>query len=647
MSHMENLGWGIFLERWSAEWAAAPSTREELEEDGDIDFAAETIEAGLGFPPADEERITALERRLGARLPPSYRSFLAVSDGWRPAGIAVYLMGTTEGVHWHGDPMTMREMYESNLTATSPAREVLMAGMWSRALQLSLDSDMTDVLLDPGDVNAEGEWALYVYRGYSGEYPDRYESFGAFMRSVYAGFHRDNGADPGFVNDTTRALDASLERARVACLAGEDVDRQLEVLAEAVEYGRPRASKLHVQLTALLGTGGYFNGRGPLEDPLVGKEFVPLAAVQHIRTNSTDDRRFLTPFDEGEQEQAVALLARIRERTYVYEPPGPFGEAVVTAREQARWGDTDGAWRTVEAALADWEPYETDHVAPIGLLADPLLGPIVTPERGRRILSTPRGAGAAGPGEELTQGRPAAVPDGLTWLAEPTRRDHSYRFLLAEGVSPAELAERLGGETLLPPQNLVEGYPWHGMASRSPDRLGSCGAAGEEGRGVGWSFVFKDGTEPFPSRRVSPMGERASRGGGRSVLVWCELHGNESVAFPDTFHLSYCEDGRERYGFTVQGKVTERSGDLPDTLDPGLFFPETESGTGRFGNESEGEQRALAAVAEMFGLSLPRFAIQHGRLHAVMTAPWVGPPVPGEPQLSFVRHRTPAPRTET
>ncbi|RJL33649.1 SMI1/KNR4 family protein [Bailinhaonella thermotolerans] len=37
----------------------------------------------MGAPGASEEEIAALERRLGVSLPPSYRQFLAVSDGWR------------------------------------------------------------------------------------------------------------------------------------------------------------------------------------------------------------------------------------------------------------------------------------------------------------------------------------------------------------------------------------------------------------------------------------------------------------------------------------------------------------------------------------------------------------------------------------
>ncbi|MFI6695524.1 SMI1/KNR4 family protein [Streptomyces sp. NPDC050433] len=504
---------------------------------------------------------------------------------------------------------------------------------------------MTDLLLDPGDVNAEGEWALYVYRGWSGEYPDRFESFGAFMRAKYVEFHGDNGADAGFVNETTRALDASLERARLATLAGEDVDRQVEALAEAMRHGRPRARELYVQLTTMLGSSEYFHGPGGLEDPLVGKEFLPVALAQDLHAGK-DDPWFLRTLDEGDQDRATALLERIRARTYEYEAPGPFGEAVVAAREQARWGDTEGAWRTVEAALADWEPYGDDHVAPIGLLADPILGPVVTPERGRRVLSTPRGAGLAGRGDSGAgaAGSPdAAVPDGLAWLVDPARNQHSYRFVLAEGLSPTELAGRLGGGSLLPPHSHAETRPWAGITRDAPDRVGFCGpgneaARDEAPRGLGWSFVFRDGVEPFQPHRVRPMGEKASQGGGRSVLVWCERYETSPVSF----HFSYCEDGQERYRFTVSGGTREPSGSgaVPDALDPRLLFPDA----GREGDRG-GERRALAAISETFGVSLPRFAIQHGRLPAVMTGSWIRPPGRGEARLMFVRHRPSAPES--
>ncbi len=78
-------GWQSFLDRWSQEWADAqdPNTPAGGAREGD----EKARRAGwLGFPPASEERIQALEERLGHRLPPSYRTFLTVSDGWRHAG---------------------------------------------------------------------------------------------------------------------------------------------------------------------------------------------------------------------------------------------------------------------------------------------------------------------------------------------------------------------------------------------------------------------------------------------------------------------------------------------------------------------------------------------------------------------------------
>ncbi|WP_405866165.1 SMI1/KNR4 family protein [Streptomyces sp. NBC_00005] len=64
----------------------------------------------LGFPPASEERILAVEERLGHRLAPSYRTFLAVSDGWRNAGGFVRLLAGTDGVRRHEDASGLSDM---------------------------------------------------------------------------------------------------------------------------------------------------------------------------------------------------------------------------------------------------------------------------------------------------------------------------------------------------------------------------------------------------------------------------------------------------------------------------------------------------------------------------------------------------------
>ncbi|PZG56402.1 hypothetical protein C1I98_01265 [Spongiactinospora gelatinilytica] len=48
-------------------------------------------------------------------------------------------------------------------------------------------------------------------------------------------------------------------------------------------------------------------------------------------------------------------------------------------------------WQALHEALESWRPLNDDHIAPISLLADPQIAPLITPDLGRRILSTPRG----------------------------------------------------------------------------------------------------------------------------------------------------------------------------------------------------------------------------------------------------------------
>ncbi|RDG36247.1 SMI1/KNR4 family protein, partial [Streptomyces corynorhini] len=140
---MKTYNWRPFLERWSADWTGSPAV-----------LGREDGAGALGFAPAGEERVAALEARLGMALPPTYRSFLATTDGWRAAGTGIRLLGTADGVRRHGDG----------------------GDRWSRALLLSAGSDTSDasgvsdasdgteVLLDPDEVSADGEWAAYLRR---------------------------------------------------------------------------------------------------------------------------------------------------------------------------------------------------------------------------------------------------------------------------------------------------------------------------------------------------------------------------------------------------------------------------------------------------------------------------------------------------
>ena len=103
--------WQSFLRGWSEEWA--DSLRDDEPRSRDDDAAREA--RWLGFPPASEERIAAMEERLGRRMPPSYREFLAVSDGWRHAGGFVWLLAGTGDARWHENESGLADMFEEYL----------------------------------------------------------------------------------------------------------------------------------------------------------------------------------------------------------------------------------------------------------------------------------------------------------------------------------------------------------------------------------------------------------------------------------------------------------------------------------------------------------------------------------------------------
>ena len=75
------------------------------------------------------------------------------------------------------------------------------------------------------------------------------------------------------------------------------------------------------------------------------------------------------------------------------EPPA-FQTALDQARQLLRDGSPDAAWAAVQAALPGWRSDSPHRIAPVILLTDPQLRHLITPDRARTIVTTPR-AGAA------------------------------------------------------------------------------------------------------------------------------------------------------------------------------------------------------------------------------------------------------------
>ncbi|MGW1270704.1 SMI1/KNR4 family protein [Streptomyces sp. NPDC002491] len=626
--------WRPFLQAWSGEWADSLPADEERSEDDEAARRARW----LGLPPASEDRIAAMEERLGRRMPPSYRRFLEVSDGWRHAGGFVWLLAGTEEAHWHDDESGLAEMFEEDLDDDASPEERREADLWRRGLQLDVESDITHVLLDPDDVDEDGEWAVYTWASWRAEPPERHADFLEFMRAMHREFHslqaRRSDTEPEFANDTTRELDARVAQARLEALRG-DWERAQESLNEAKAYGRPRAAGLGDQIRRLLGQTYMVYFDGLVTDPRYAPELLPPLVAAHAANTHWDDSTLtfhLRGADEGVVSMAFEMLDQVRSGTYRYTAAGPFGEAVVRARELARWGDADRAWRTLLEALPRWEPLGPDHLAPLGWVADPVLGPLLTPERGRELLSAPR-AGQTGEAPA-----PVAAPDpgGLAWLAEPDRhRDFtSYRFVLVEGVAPEELPARLadgedgdGGGDGGRGERAVLSAPMTFREARRKSLEGRREFSSYDDRalmavgraGADWSFAFDGDPAGFSGQRfVSPAA--AASAGARAVVVWCGLRARHGSPF---FHLSVACDGVEQYAFTYEDGAVRHNGETPRALDPGRFFGDVSDAAGT-------ERALLAAVAAEFDVLLPRHALVHGRLHAFTSRSWTRPPQEGE-----------------
>ncbi|MDW6065692.1 hypothetical protein SAZ11_57795 [Streptomyces sp. FXJ1.4098] len=90
-----------------------------------------------------------------------------------------------------------------------------------------------------------------------------------------------------FGNATTRALDASVEAARLDALGGR-YERALVALTEAISYRRPRATGLRDQIRRLLGETYMVTFHEFATDPRYVPEVLPVLAAGQARQRRDD-----------------------------------------------------------------------------------------------------------------------------------------------------------------------------------------------------------------------------------------------------------------------------------------------------------------------------------------------------------------------
>lgn len=196
--------WLHFLTVWNAELLTSRMLAEIRRRNPSDDLDRAIANGWLGYPGASETEIAEVEARLGVILPPSYRAFLATSNGWRWPELFIPKVWSTNEIEWlvtrHQDGITAwREGEQAYADTVIPDEEYLIYGdeqqpttMRSQYLQTALDISDVEIagtaqyILNP-QVSHDGEWEAWFWAHWLPG-AERYRSFQELMQARYASF---------------------------------------------------------------------------------------------------------------------------------------------------------------------------------------------------------------------------------------------------------------------------------------------------------------------------------------------------------------------------------------------------------------------------------------------------------------------------
>jgi hypothetical protein len=162
-----------------------------------------------GLPPATESEIVKTEKQLGITLPPSYRSFLSISDGWKPFSSFVGRLLSVKEIDRYRDAepedlAILQSCYqeddvpdENYLDYETPENMVsLRHRYYPDCLLIGKKWDGGGgelVLINPLIVSPDGEWeAIFFANWIPGNY--RYRSFFDFVNESINDLERIEGS---------------------------------------------------------------------------------------------------------------------------------------------------------------------------------------------------------------------------------------------------------------------------------------------------------------------------------------------------------------------------------------------------------------------------------------------------------------------
>lgn len=188
--------WSLFLRQLSRDLL------ERLEDNELASLSPEIVEMRwLGYEGATDAEISDAEVHLAARFPPSYRSFLAVSNGWQKLDDSVNRLWSTHeiellakknqalidawlaGVAMEGEPLSLPDeeyfIYGDEQDTTLLRNEYLQT-----AIEIGGNSEQGLVLLNPKVIFEDGEWEAWYFASWLPG-AQRYRSFRELMQDRY------------------------------------------------------------------------------------------------------------------------------------------------------------------------------------------------------------------------------------------------------------------------------------------------------------------------------------------------------------------------------------------------------------------------------------------------------------------------------
>ena len=176
----EIFDWKSFLTKWNKElW-------ERLDEKNFADLGSEVIDSKwFGYPEAKDSDISAVEARLGKTLPPSYRSFLTISNGWQKVSPLIdrlykiqkidclvtiapdLIEAWLEGCRCEGDEISISDeeyfVYGDEQSSTSLRNEYLAKTLKIGGEKENGDPNNGILLLNPEIIFENGEWEVWSF----------------------------------------------------------------------------------------------------------------------------------------------------------------------------------------------------------------------------------------------------------------------------------------------------------------------------------------------------------------------------------------------------------------------------------------------------------------------------------------------------